>query len=235
MEALPAVGVPAEQVLAEIAELRAADLPTHGGRLFAYVYDPAVPGLDELTAAAHALSAHVNGLNPTAFPSLLAMENALVGAAAALLGGGPAGVARSSATSPAAAPSRSSSRSRRPATPGPTSPSPSWSCPYGPRRAGQGGVLPAASGWSPCRVDPVTLRPVAGGHRGGHHPGHRAGGLLGPVVRPRAHRPGRGASPRRPPAGACAATWTPASAAGRCPTCAGSGRRCRRSTSRCPA
>ena len=26
------------------------DLPTHGGRLFAYVYDPAVPGLDELAA-----------------------------------------------------------------------------------------------------------------------------------------------------------------------------------------
>jgi sphinganine-1-phosphate aldolase len=34
------------------------------------------------------VSAHVNGLDPTAFPSLLAMENALVGAAAGLLGGG---------------------------------------------------------------------------------------------------------------------------------------------------
>ncbi|WDZ85419.1 pyridoxal phosphate-dependent decarboxylase family protein [Micromonospora cathayae] len=87
--ALPAQGVPADRVLAEIAALRAADRPTHGGRLFAYVYDPAVPGLDELTTAAHAASAHVNGLDPTAFPSLLAMENALVGAAAKLLGGGP--------------------------------------------------------------------------------------------------------------------------------------------------
>ncbi|MBQ0895484.1 aspartate aminotransferase family protein [Micromonospora sp. U56] len=82
-------GAPAERVLAEIRELRALDRPTHGGRLFAYVYDPAVPGLDELAAAAHAGSAHVNGLDPTAFPSLLAMENALVGAAARLLGGGP--------------------------------------------------------------------------------------------------------------------------------------------------
>lgn len=87
--ALPAAGVPAEQVLDEIRALRAADRPTHGGRLFAYVYDPAVPGLDELATAAHAASAHVNGLDPTAFPSLLAMENALVGAAAKLLGGGP--------------------------------------------------------------------------------------------------------------------------------------------------
>ncbi|MGI5180660.1 pyridoxal phosphate-dependent decarboxylase family protein [Dactylosporangium sp. CA-152071] len=85
-------GVPAEQVLAELAELRKADLPTHGGRLFAYVYDPAVPGLDELAAAAYASSAHVNGLDPTAFPSLLRMENDLVGMAAAVLGGGPATV-----------------------------------------------------------------------------------------------------------------------------------------------
>ncbi|MEU4566652.1 aminotransferase class V-fold PLP-dependent enzyme [Micromonospora sp. NPDC023956] len=91
--ALPARGVPADQVLAEIGALRAADRPTHGGRLFAYVYDPAVPGLDELTGAAHAGSAHVNGLDPTAFPSLLAMENALVGAAVTLLGGGPGTVA----------------------------------------------------------------------------------------------------------------------------------------------
>ncbi|GAA4571149.1 aminotransferase class V-fold PLP-dependent enzyme [Micromonospora coerulea] len=87
--ALPAEGVPAERVLEEVRGLRALDRPTHGGRLFAYVYDPGVAGLDELAHAAYAESAHVNGLDPTAFPSLLAMENALVGAAARLLGGGP--------------------------------------------------------------------------------------------------------------------------------------------------
>ncbi|MEU8299520.1 aminotransferase class V-fold PLP-dependent enzyme [Micromonospora sp. NPDC048909] len=91
--ALPERGVPAEQVLDEIRGLRAGDRPTHGGRLFAYVYDPAVPGLDELAATAHAASAHVNGLDPTAFPSLLAMENALVAAAGRLLGGGPGSTA----------------------------------------------------------------------------------------------------------------------------------------------
>ncbi|MEQ4301793.1 aspartate aminotransferase family protein [Plantactinospora sp. B6F1] len=89
IDALPPVGVPADKVLAELGELRAADLPTHGGRLFAYVYDSAVPGLDELAHSAYALAAHVNGLDPTAFPSLLALENALVGAAARLLGAGP--------------------------------------------------------------------------------------------------------------------------------------------------
>ncbi len=92
MQALPALGAPAEQVLAEIATLRASDLPTHGGRLFAYVYDPGESGVEELALAAHALGAPVNGLDPTAFPSLLAMENAVVGAASALLGGGPDGV-----------------------------------------------------------------------------------------------------------------------------------------------
>jgi sphinganine-1-phosphate aldolase len=92
IDALPATGVPAEQVLDELRALRAADLPTHGGRLFAYVYDPDVDGLDELARAAYAISAHVNGLDPTAFPSLLAMENALVGAAARLLGGDAATV-----------------------------------------------------------------------------------------------------------------------------------------------
>ena len=89
IDALPPVGVPAEVVLDELRALRAGDLPTAGGRLFAYVYDPAVAGLDDLAGAAHALAAHVNGLDPTAFPSLLAMENALVAAAARLLGGGP--------------------------------------------------------------------------------------------------------------------------------------------------
>jgi glutamate/tyrosine decarboxylase-like PLP-dependent enzyme len=90
MDALPAVGMPAEQVLSEIAMMRAEDLPTHGGRLFAYVYDPAVPGLDDLAASAHRLASHVNGLDPTAFPSLLAMENALVTAAATVVGRGEA-------------------------------------------------------------------------------------------------------------------------------------------------
>jgi sphinganine-1-phosphate aldolase len=87
IDALPENGVASEQILAELRELRGADLPTHGGRLFAYVYDPALDGLDDLARAAHAGSSHVNGLDPTAFPSLLAMENALVGAAAQLLGG----------------------------------------------------------------------------------------------------------------------------------------------------
>jgi sphinganine-1-phosphate aldolase len=89
INALPEHGVPAQQVLEELRGLRAGDLPTHGGKLFAYVYDPAVEGLDDLAMSAYAISAHVNGLDPTAFPSLLATENALVAAAARVLGAGP--------------------------------------------------------------------------------------------------------------------------------------------------
>ncbi len=84
---LPATGVPAEELLAELRALRANDLPTHGGRTLAYVYDSGLAGLDELASAAHALASSTNGLDPTAFPSLLRMENEIVAAAAALLGG----------------------------------------------------------------------------------------------------------------------------------------------------
>jgi glutamate/tyrosine decarboxylase-like PLP-dependent enzyme len=89
---LPTHGVPAEELLAELRALRATDLPTHGGRTLAYVYDSGLAGLDELAAAAHALASSTNGLDPTAFPSLLRMENEIVAAAATLLGGGPATV-----------------------------------------------------------------------------------------------------------------------------------------------
>ncbi|MEV0679053.1 aminotransferase class V-fold PLP-dependent enzyme [Actinosynnema sp. NPDC050436] len=81
-----------EDVLAELRALRAGDLPTHGGRTLAYVYDSAVPGLDDLAARAHALASSVNGLDPTAFPSLLRLENEVVANAARLLGGTDAAV-----------------------------------------------------------------------------------------------------------------------------------------------
>lgn len=84
---LPATGAPADRVLDELRELRAGDLPTHGGRTLAYVYDSGRADLDRLAADAHAMASSANGLDPTAFPSLLRMENDVVAAAAALLGG----------------------------------------------------------------------------------------------------------------------------------------------------
>ena len=77
-------------VLAEIESLRAADAPTHGGRVLSYVYDSGEPELDELAAAAARLMQPVNGLDPTTFTSVAAMEAGLVGFARRVFHGGGA-------------------------------------------------------------------------------------------------------------------------------------------------
>ena len=79
-------------VLAELIALQAGDVPTHGGATMAYVYDSGRGEVEELAAAAQAAYQWTNALDPTAFPSVARIENDLVGAAAALLGGGPATV-----------------------------------------------------------------------------------------------------------------------------------------------
>ncbi len=74
-------------LLERLEALRAQDLPTKGGRTLAYVYDSGLPEVDRVARAAVAAYADSNGLDPTAFPSLLAMENELVGFAAGLVDG----------------------------------------------------------------------------------------------------------------------------------------------------
>jgi len=71
--------------LARLRTMQAADLPVHGGRTLAYVYDSGLPDVDAIGREAVAAYAGSNGLDPTAFPSLLQMENDLVGFAADLL------------------------------------------------------------------------------------------------------------------------------------------------------
>ncbi len=79
--------VPPDQVLAHLEELRSGDLPTHGGRTLAYVYDSGLAEADEVGRRALAMYASSNGLDPTAFPSLLTMERELVALARDLLHG----------------------------------------------------------------------------------------------------------------------------------------------------
>ncbi|SFT40444.1 Glutamate or tyrosine decarboxylase [Geodermatophilus amargosae] len=81
-----------QEVLAELTALQAGDVPTHGGSTMAYVYDSGRVGVDSLAAAAQATFQWTNALDPTAFPSVARIEDDLVGAAADLLGGGPATV-----------------------------------------------------------------------------------------------------------------------------------------------
>jgi sphinganine-1-phosphate aldolase len=58
----------------------------------AYVYDSGRTDIEELAAAAHAAFQWTNALDPTAFPSVARIENDLVAAALALLGGAPGAV-----------------------------------------------------------------------------------------------------------------------------------------------
>ncbi|MEU6136638.1 aminotransferase class V-fold PLP-dependent enzyme [Nocardioides sp. NPDC047086] len=71
--------------LTRLREMQTADLPVHGGRTLAYVYDSGLPDIDRIGREAVAAYAGSNGLDPTAFPSLLKMETEVVGMAADLL------------------------------------------------------------------------------------------------------------------------------------------------------
>ena len=83
---LPPTGLPRDEVLARLTELRSKDLAARGGRTFAYVYDPARPDIDDLGHEVYASYLDVNGLDPTVFPSLMAMENDVVDVARRHLG-----------------------------------------------------------------------------------------------------------------------------------------------------
>ena len=79
-------------VLERLRALQADDLPVHGGRTLAYVYDSGLPDIDRIGREAVAAAAATNGLDPTAFPSLLRMENDLVGFGLRLLDAPDTGV-----------------------------------------------------------------------------------------------------------------------------------------------
>ncbi len=85
---IPASGIPAEQVLQQLDSFREHDLETHGGRTWAYVYDHGRREVEQTAKQAYVMYLSENGLDPTAFPSLLRLENELVAVAAAHLGGG---------------------------------------------------------------------------------------------------------------------------------------------------
>ncbi|WP_418058001.1 pyridoxal phosphate-dependent decarboxylase family protein [Pimelobacter simplex] len=76
-----------DEIRARLEALREGDLPVHGGRTLAYVYDAGLAEVDALARDAVAAFAGSNGLDPTAFPSLLTMENDLVAFARELVDG----------------------------------------------------------------------------------------------------------------------------------------------------
>ncbi|MFV0462110.1 MAG: pyridoxal phosphate-dependent decarboxylase family protein [Nostocoides sp.] len=81
-------GTPAlspEDIRTRLATWQGLDLPTHGGHTMAYVYDSGLAEVDALGKQALAQFSSANGLDPTAFPSLLVMENDLIAWAGRLL------------------------------------------------------------------------------------------------------------------------------------------------------
>ncbi|GAA0969491.1 aspartate aminotransferase family protein [Actinocorallia libanotica] len=87
---LPENGRSAADLLAELAALKEADLPVHGGKVTAYVYDTGRAEIRDAAARAYMEMLEVNCLDPTAFPSIVELEKQVVGAVASKLGGGPA-------------------------------------------------------------------------------------------------------------------------------------------------
>jgi glutamate/tyrosine decarboxylase-like PLP-dependent enzyme len=85
---LPERGVPAEQLFAELDELRRADLAWREGKAFGFVYD-AGPEVEAVAKRAYAAFLSENGLDPTSFPSLARLENEVMAMARAQLAAPP--------------------------------------------------------------------------------------------------------------------------------------------------
>jgi len=86
---LPVKGDPHEEILAELAQLRGKDVPHEGGRLFSYVFEHGDADLSRLQHQAFMAFSAINMLDPTAFPSVAAMENEVIGTLLDLFGAGP--------------------------------------------------------------------------------------------------------------------------------------------------
>jgi sphinganine-1-phosphate aldolase len=84
--AMPAVGLSAEEITKLLESHRAADLDWRSGKVLAYIFDPGEQA-EAVIKRAYMAYLTENGLDPTAFPSLLKFENEVVAMAAAHLRG----------------------------------------------------------------------------------------------------------------------------------------------------
>lgn len=91
MMSLSKHGRSAAEIRDELAARHSQDLPTHGGRTWAYVYDSGLAELTSLLNDALVAYSSVNMLDPTVFPSIVDLEKSVVGAGLGLLGGGAEG------------------------------------------------------------------------------------------------------------------------------------------------
>ena len=83
---IPALGLGRDAIFAALEQYRVHDTPWREGRTWAYVYDPG-PAAESVIKEAFVAYLGENGLDPTAFPSALRLENEVVAMAAAHLHG----------------------------------------------------------------------------------------------------------------------------------------------------
>lgn len=76
------------EILAALHALTARDAPSQGGRVLSYVYDTGRAEIGRLAHDAAEVVQSVNGLDPTAFPSVAALERDLIAFARPLFHGG---------------------------------------------------------------------------------------------------------------------------------------------------
>jgi sphinganine-1-phosphate aldolase len=76
--AIPAQGRKPEDILKDLRELKKDDIQWRNGRLFSYIYHPGDEG-EALLKAAYTEYLTENGIDPTSFPSLVHMENDVIG------------------------------------------------------------------------------------------------------------------------------------------------------------
>jgi glutamate/tyrosine decarboxylase-like PLP-dependent enzyme len=88
---IPERGLSRAELLGRLESYRADDVPWRSGRVWAYVYDPG-PEAEAVVKEAFTSYLSENGLDPTAFPSALRLENEVVAMGRAHLGGGEEGV-----------------------------------------------------------------------------------------------------------------------------------------------
>lgn len=81
---IPKSGLSKEEIGARLSAVREGDVPWRSGKVWAYVYD-AGRDVESVTKSAFMDFLTENGLDPTAFPSLLKLENEVVGAVASHL------------------------------------------------------------------------------------------------------------------------------------------------------
>jgi sphinganine-1-phosphate aldolase len=83
---IPQKGRSPEDIKAQLLAMKQKDLPWQSGKVLAYVYEPTQETYS-VTKDAYMMYLTENGLDPTAFPSLLKMETEIIAMAADLLGG----------------------------------------------------------------------------------------------------------------------------------------------------